>query len=157
LTGMYTSIASSSDGTKLAATGSQYPDLIYTSADSGATWTAVASSLGKLLWGGIAISSDGTKLAAVSLKFSRTTSDSSQIYTSTDSGASWTAVASSRNWYHGAIASSSDGTKLAACEPYSQGQIYIGTNNPFSAGSAGTTGTFQYVGNGRWVRVVQAP
>jgi photosystem II stability/assembly factor-like uncharacterized protein len=149
-------IASSSDGTKLAAVAIDY-NPIYTSTDSGATWTAVASSLGNLTWGGIASSSDGTKLAAVSVKYSMATSDTSQIYTSADSGASWTAVASSRDRVGVDIASSSDGTKLAACDVDLPGQIHTGTNNPFSAGSAGTTGTFQYVGNGRWVRVVQAP
>ncbi len=53
-------IASSADGTKLAAVvnGGQ----IYTSTDSGITWTARAPSQG---WYSIASSADGTKLAAV--------------------------------------------------------------------------------------------
>ena len=39
------------------------------------------------------------------------------------------------------------------------GQIYLGTgtNNLFSAGSQGTTDTFQYTSNGQWVRMIQAP
>ena len=54
-------IASSADGTKLAAGvggGS-----IYTSSDSGATWTEQTAA-GSRYWRSIAMSSDGTKLAA---------------------------------------------------------------------------------------------
>ena len=56
------SIASSADGTKLAAVG--VGGQIYTSADSGVTWTARENSR---LWRAIASSADGTKLAAVVL------------------------------------------------------------------------------------------
>jgi VCBS repeat-containing protein len=92
-------IASSADGTKLAAVvdGGQ----IYTSTDSGATWTARESNR---VWRSIASSADGTKLAAVV--------NAGQIYTSTDSGVTWTARESNRVWR--SIASSADGTKLAA-------------------------------------------
>jgi hypothetical protein len=106
-------IASSADGTKLAAVveGGQ----IYTSIDSGATWTARESNRS---WYRIASSADGTKLAAVDYN--------GQIYTSTDSGATWTAQASgSRQWL--AIASSADGTKLTAAG-YST-QIYTSTDS----------------------------
>ena len=61
-------IASSSDGTKLAATA--FSGQIYTSTNSGVTWTAREAAR---TWQGIASSSDGTKLAAVA--------DSGQIYT----------------------------------------------------------------------------
>ena len=93
------SIASSSDGTKLAAVvdGGN----IWISADSGVSWTAVASQQS---WSAIASSSDGKKLAAVV--------NGGNIWTSADSGVSWTAVASQQLW--SAIASSSDGKKLAA-------------------------------------------
>ena len=56
------SIASSSDGTKLAAVVSG--GFIYTSSDSGATWTE-RTAAGSRNWSSIASSSDGTKLAAV--------------------------------------------------------------------------------------------
>ena len=72
---------------------------IYTSTDSGVTWTT-RDSLRP--WGGVASSSDGTKLAAVV--------SGGQIYTSTDSGVTWTARESNRNWQ--GIASSSDGSVL---------------------------------------------
>jgi len=131
-------IASSSDGTKLAAVANGQ---VVTSNDSGITWTAGAIKA----FVTIASSSDGTKLAAVSYD---------TIWTSSDSGVTWTARASSSMQWIG-IASSSDGTKLAAIK--GPGQIYVGTNNVFCAGSQGTTATFQYAGNGQWVRMVQAP
>ena len=56
------SIASSSDGSKLAAVDAY--GYIYTSADSGATWTERTTS-GQRGWFSIASSSDGSKLAAV--------------------------------------------------------------------------------------------
>ena len=113
----YRSIASSSNGTKLAAVvwGGGY---IYTSTDSGATWTQ-ATSAGSRDWISIASSSDGTKLAAVVYN--------GYVYTSTDSGASWTqqSSAGSRRWW--SIASSSDGTKLAAV--VYNGYIYTSTDS----------------------------
>jgi len=98
------SITSSSDGTKLAAVNSD-TEPIYTSTDSGATWTQQTAS-GSRTWYSITSSSDGTKLAAGAF--------SGYIYTSTDSGATWTASSTdaTRNWF--SITSSSDGTKLAA-------------------------------------------
>jgi photosystem II stability/assembly factor-like uncharacterized protein len=134
-------IASSSDGTKLVA--GVYGGQIYTSTDSGVTWTARAPSQ---QWTGMASSSDGTKLAATAA-----TAGVGQIYTSIDSGATWTAVTSSQNWF--GIASSLDATKLAAV--VYGGQIYTGSQ--LISGSQGTMSTFQYVGNGQWVRMIQAP
>jgi hypothetical protein len=61
-------------------------------------------------WGSITSSSDGAKLAAVV-----NNAINGNIWTSTDSGATWTedtSVGSTKNWY--SITSSSDGTKLAA-------------------------------------------
>jgi len=75
----WTSLASSADGTKLAA-GVGNGGYIYTSTDSGATWTE-RTNAGSRDWKAIASSSDGSKLAAGS---------SGYIYTSTDSGATWT-------------------------------------------------------------------
>ena len=58
------SVTSSSDGTKLAATAFHYGH-IWTSTDSGATWTEhVFTGPGKW-WTSITSSSDGTKLTAV--------------------------------------------------------------------------------------------
>ena len=115
----WTSITSSSDGTKLAAVVNG--GYIYTSTDSGATWTQRTAS-GSRYWYSITSSSDGTKLAAVV--------DSGYIYTSTDSGATWTerspvTASTTRTWY--SITSSSDGTKLAAV--VRDGYIYTSTDS----------------------------
>ena len=75
-------VATSSDATKLAAVVEN--GYVYTSADSGASWTE-RTAAGYRLWGGISGSSDGSRLAAVSRNGS-----SGAVYTSTDSGASWT-------------------------------------------------------------------
>ena len=77
------SIASSSDGNKLAAV---VAGGVYTSSDSGVTWvdqSLVPGSVisGDLAWMSIASSSDDTKLAAVVFGGS--------LYTSNDSGVTW--------------------------------------------------------------------
>lgn len=98
-------VASSSDGTKLAA-GDYFGD-IWTSTDSGVNWVDRTSSLGSKSWKAIASSSNGTKLAAVVYN--------GGLYTSADSGATWTdrtSAAGTRDW--ASIVSSSDGTKIYA-------------------------------------------
>ena len=111
-------VASSSDGTKLAACITD--GYIYISNDSGANWTP------KHLvrhWGSIASSWDGTKLAACNCEFKST----GYIHISTDSGETWTQKGSDKKW--NGIASSSDGTKLVAI--VMPGQIYTMANNCF--------------------------
>jgi len=81
-------VASSADGTKLVAVSSgpaaQWNGLdpvggyIYTSGDSGVTWTQTGS---KQAWTSVASSADGTKLVAVA--------SLGHIYTSGDSGVTW--------------------------------------------------------------------
>jgi hypothetical protein len=95
-------VASSADGAKLVA-GVQYGP-IYTSTNSGATWT-LASAPGGADWASVASSADGTRLAAVDTD--------NTIYVSPDSGATWTSTgAPKENWY--CAASSADGVKLVA-------------------------------------------
>jgi photosystem II stability/assembly factor-like uncharacterized protein len=96
----WTAIASSSDGTKLVASGGGF---IYTSVNSGATWTQRTSGTARF-YRSIASSSDGSYLAA--------SHEGGFIYTSTDYGVSWTQRATSRSWV--GITSSGDGSKLAA-------------------------------------------
>ena len=78
------------------------------------TWiedTSVAATLGSnsyVYWQSITSSSDGTKLAVVDSGGP----DYGYIWTSTDSGATWTRGGNGQYWY--SITSSSDGTKLAA-------------------------------------------
>lgn len=101
-------ITSSADGSKLAAVVATSGQ-IYTSTDSGLTWTARESLRD---WRGIASSADGVKLAAVA--------QGGQIYTSTDSGVTWVPRESVRAWT--SVASSADGSKLVAT--VNNGQIY---------------------------------
>ena len=112
-------IASSADGTKLAAvnygSGYGYTGSIYTSIDSGANWIERINS-DVFKWYAIASSADGTKLAAATYP--------GYIYTSSDSGVTWIERTNSvsRNWT--SIVSSADGTKLAA-----SGGGYISTSS----------------------------
>ena len=126
----WTGIASSADGTKLAAVV-RY-GLIYTSTDSGANWTECASA-GERLWRCVASSDDGSKLAAAVSQ--------GYIYTSTDSGASWTehASAGARNWY--SIASTADGAKLAAA--VAGGYIYTSADGGASWTARASEGSWQ--------------
>jgi hypothetical protein len=118
------SIASSADGTHLAAcTGTYYGD-IWTSTNSGATWIDQTASGGpqNQNWQSIASSADGTHLAAVV--------SGGDIWTSANSGATWidqTPTGSAHNRYWQSIASSADGTHLAAVV-YS-GDIWTSANS----------------------------
>ena len=120
----WTAIASSADGTKLVAV-SMSGGQIYTSGDSGMTWT-LQNSAPRANWQSVASSADGTKLVAII--------NQGQIYTSGDSGVTWTAQngAPTLNWI--SVASSADGTKLVAL--VLGGQIY-------TSGDSGVTWTLQ--------------
>ncbi|MBF0466225.1 MAG: hypothetical protein HQK94_14220, partial [Nitrospirae bacterium] len=132
------SISSSSDGSKLVAGtyggssthGSIYDDYIYTSTDSGVTWTTETDVSG--VWNGITSNSDGTKLAAVSSGAYYLISYGDYIYTSTDSGSTWTKQTNSGMSSWNCIASSSDGSKLVVGNTgvgYSDGYIYTSTDS----------------------------
>ena len=102
----WTSVASSSDGTKLVAVDGQDVnhgnEYIYTSGDSGATWTPHGT---QQFWYCVASSSDGTKLVAV-------VGQEGYIYTSSDSGATWNKTGTQQFWL--SVASSANGTNLVA-------------------------------------------
>lgn len=98
LYGNWLSLASSSDGSKLAAAIEE--GYIYTSPDGGATW--LQRSYG---WRYVFSSSDGANLAAIAT--------SGAIYTSADSGANWVLRDPTSHSWSG-ISMSSDGTSLAA-------------------------------------------
>lgn len=93
------SVASSADGSKLVAAGSAGE--IFTSADSGKTWTNGA--IIKENWSSVASSSDGRKLVASSYR---------KIYTSSDSGKTWKSCGLEGLW--SSVGCSADGTKLIA-------------------------------------------
>jgi len=164
LSAEWNSIASSSDGMKLAAAA----DWIYTSIDGGATWTE-RTSAGNKGWMSIASSSDGTKLAAVSGNSIYTSADSGStwvertsvgyagwntitssedgtrlfaaddayIYRSTDSGVTWLRTASYRQWK--SVSSSSDGMKVAAVPI--EGYIYTSMDGGISWTECTTAGS----------------
>jgi hypothetical protein len=125
------SVASSADGTKLAAGGSSG---IYTSTNSGSAW-APASPIQPA---GVASSADGTELAAVM--------DGEAIYISTNSGANWTRAGDEPNANWNAVAMSADGTKLAAVAEYSIG-VYTSTNSAINW-TFQTNGVPQFYGIG---------
>ena len=115
-------IASSADGTRLAAAATQGGG-IYTSTNGGISWEANTNAPAELAWQGIASSADGIRLAAVV-----NDSGSGGIFTSTNGGATWTGSSVGPDqWY--AIASSADGTRLAAVlNSGNPGGIYTSTN-----------------------------
>jgi hypothetical protein len=120
--------ASSADGSKLVAAA--YNGKIYTSADSGATWTARESDRD---WYAVASSAAGTKLAAAVF--------GGYIYTSADSGVTWTAGNTGSNWI--SVASSDDGTKLVACP--SSGPIYTSADSGATWTARTTSRTYKGV------------
>ena len=122
----WSAVASSADGTKLVSTvkGGQ----IYTSVDSGVTWTPRAGILGSLNWSSVASSTDGTKLVAT---VGDTVSATGNIYTSTDSGVTWNIQNGSGNREWVSVASSADGTKLIAAVYGTSGSpgVYTSANS----------------------------
>lgn len=142
-------IATSADGTKIVATGSGV-GLIYASSNAGASWHATTAPLG--FWQALASSADGTRLLAAGSALGNVTSGSgtgtatgvtsTRIYTSTNSGASWTqASGTPTNVSWTCAASSADGRKLAVAAEL--GGIYVSTN-------AGATWHLSRAPNKRW-------
>jgi photosystem II stability/assembly factor-like uncharacterized protein len=79
-------VAASSDGMKIVAVDHEL-GLIYRSTDGGTTWSAVGAP--KRRWRSVSASADGTKLAART-DFGTTYGEAPAIYTSANSGATWT-------------------------------------------------------------------
>ncbi len=115
----WTSLASSADGTKLVATKTNNQGgFLYTSTDSGVSWTK-NTSLNPTLWAGVSSSADGTKLAVVELEslVGERSNEIGYIYTSTDSGVTWTeqtTAGGDGGQYWSEVVSSADGSRLAA-------------------------------------------
>jgi photosystem II stability/assembly factor-like uncharacterized protein len=104
-------VASSPDCRRLAIAGNQGAILV--SEDGGASWASRGPDTASAWqWSSIASSADGSRLAAAALCSGTNTTGG--IWTSSDSGASWTlrAAAGSRRWAK--IVSSADGRRLAA-------------------------------------------
>jgi hypothetical protein len=113
----WTSVASSSDGSHLAAATSG--GYIFTSGDTGATWTPQTGS-GQRYWRAIASSADGKYLAA-------TDGNSGYVYTSPDFGVTWVPSIGGGQQYWTSIVSSPDGSHLAVIVQ-SLGSIYTSAN-----------------------------
>jgi hypothetical protein len=110
-------IASSADGSHLIAVASSTGGGIYTSMNSGQTWSGPSGGLTSASWYAAASSADGSKLVAAVF--------GGGIYT--NSGTTWAQVGgtSPTNWT--SLASSADGTKLIAAA-YGGG-VYVSTNS----------------------------
>jgi photosystem II stability/assembly factor-like uncharacterized protein len=109
--GDWQAVAMSADGTKVAVAANSI-HAIYTSLDSGATWSS--NYITGQYWNAIACSADGTRLAAGS---------GLGIFTSTNSGAAWVQdTAPFRNWF--SVAVSADGNRFAAVTPLKVATLY---------------------------------
>lgn len=121
----WSSVACSADGIKLVAVSTPFNSgpgfgdgligagLIYTSPDSGATWTSASAPSNN--WTSVASSADGAKLVAVAALHIASPSSDGLVYTSNNSGATWTRTgAPGTEWV--AVASSADGQRLVAAD-----------------------------------------
>lgn len=112
---VWTSVATSADGTKLVAGGARG---VYLSSDAGETWTPTSLPTGLAEWRGwsVASSADGAKLvAATDVLWDPAASNytAGAIYRSSNAGATWVRTsAPTGEWI--ALASSLDGTVLCA-------------------------------------------
>lgn len=109
-------------GWKIAQNDGQSINARSLEAAAGAIWTPRKSDAH---WQALASSADGAKLIAAardgSLIYANDTFTDSHLYTSTDSGVTWIARESGRDWC--CLASSADGSRLVAAAI--DGQIYI--------------------------------
>jgi hypothetical protein len=112
----WAAVASSGIGTTLAA--AVYGGSVYTSVNSGSSWSVGSGAPVNSTGIALAMSSDGTKMAAAV--------NNGGIWTSSNSGTSWAQQtnAPTTNWT--AIACSADGQRLAAAA--SGGSIYVSGN-----------------------------
>jgi photosystem II stability/assembly factor-like uncharacterized protein len=121
--GTYIGAASSSDGTKLVINGQgATAGYIFTSTNSGGTWTQRLTPGGPRTWTSVITSSDGSIIVGAVYN--------SSIFRSIDSGTTWTEVTNSNPWT--VMASSNNGQK-----------IILGTENVgvYISSNAGSTWT----------------
>jgi hypothetical protein len=132
--GWWTAVALSADGVKAVAVnagpayGQGVPGGIYTSTNSGMTWSETLAPSNT--WSCVASSADGTILAAAILGSSL---PRVPVYVSTNSGATWAPTACPPNMQCTAIASSADGRELIVGgfdgETTGAGMLYTSTNS----------------------------
>ncbi|MDD5140787.1 MAG: hypothetical protein PHY43_11070 [Verrucomicrobiales bacterium] len=153
----WVSVASSADGSKLAAVEKTDANngSIYTSINSGSTWTQQTNAPSKP-WAAIASSSDGSKLVAAS--------QNGGIYNSINYGVSWTQQPGTTNKTWNCITSSADGARLAAGVfgggiYYDQASLQAATTtgtNGILSGVQGSAVELQYIGNNQFMPVSSA-
>ena len=120
----WVSLASSADGTQLVAAGGYPTWSVYVSTNAGAGWTETTQNIG---FGCVACSADGTRVVGVQ-------NNDGYIFTSTNSGATFTQT-SAPQCYWLFLTSSSDGAELAAVGQTGQpGPIQI-----YTSGDSGNT------------------
>jgi hypothetical protein len=131
------SIASSADGTRLAAAVQSSSGGVYTSTNAGGAWNLTSAPAN--YWRAIVSSADGTKLAAATTSYG--------IHNSTNSGATWYSGSLSANWT--SLASSADGTKLAAVA--SPGVSWVSTST-----NCGVNWTFNSAPTANWASIASS-
>ena len=116
----YYAAAMSDDGTRqIVASNNGY---LYTSSDSGATWTQRDSIR---QWRAVDTSADGMIMYAASERVDNYGSGSQgSIHKSTDGGVTWTMTTASRSAYYRGLATSSDGSVILATS-----YAYVGVGN----------------------------
>lgn len=127
-------VASSADGTKLAAAGIQYKNnglfgsgVIYTSTNSGATWQATAGP--STNWTSIACSADGSKLVAAGYDYDNYP-NYGRVFTSVDFGRTWRIATGCGPLYEDvSVACSQDGSKMTVVGLYGGSSIYTSTDS----------------------------
>jgi hypothetical protein len=137
--GTWYAVASSADGSKLAAL-SWSGNLLYTSTNSGTSWTSNSPPNPNFLtWRMMASSADGSKLAiAGTISTNGGATYFGWIYISTNSGATWQITSAPKtNWC--SIACSADGSKLFAAA-YDNSVFGI-QNGLFKSTNSGATWT----------------
>lgn len=127
-------VASSADGTKLAAAFSVgLPGNLITSTDGGTTW--VTNNVPELYWKCIAMSADGTHLVAAA--WNSSDPQTGPIYTSTNLGLNWISNNVPNQTWEG-LACSADGNEFVAVSADNEnginspgtGQIWISQSQP---------------------------
>jgi len=107
------SLAISADGTKWLAGGDD--NGVYFSTNSGVSWTMVIAPIGySTYWTSVAASADGNKWIVAGNEFTNENFAEGFVYTSVDSGATWTLQTNAPNVQWSSVTSSVGGNKLVA-------------------------------------------
>ena len=154
----WTSVASSANGARLVAVAVPFQDLygnyfggaVYRSLDSGATWSRTSAPTN--YWTSVASSADGAKLVAAAEPYydGNSVVGDGAVYSSSDSGATWTATSAPSN-YWSAVASSAEGTRLVAASTSSAGDGRI-----YTSSDSGATWTATGALRNRWYSVASS-